>query len=60
MRELMQVITAQAAQDGDGVKIHRLAGRYLHETLNPFLMIDAGDVQWMTAGAGVLHSEMPE
>ena len=106
MRELEQVITAQAVQDGDGVKIHRLAGRHLHETLNPFLMIDeinsddaddymggfpehphrgfetitymkagrmrhrdhmgnegvigAGDVQWMTAGAGVLHSEMPE
>ena len=106
MRELLQVITARPAQDGDGVKIHRLAGQRLHRVLNPFLMIDeinsddaadyiggfpehphrgfetitymkagrmrhrdhmgnegvisAGDVQWMTAGAGVLHSEMPE
>ena len=60
MRELVQVITAQAAQDGDGVEVHHLAGRYLHETLSPFLMIDAGDMQWMTASAGVLHSEMPE
>jgi redox-sensitive bicupin YhaK (pirin superfamily) len=106
MSELIQLITAQQSQDGDGVKIHRLAGRGLHQTLNPFLMIDeinsedaadyiggfpehphrgfetitymkagrmrhrdhmgnegviaAGDVQWMTAGAGVLHSEMPE
>jgi redox-sensitive bicupin YhaK (pirin superfamily) len=106
MRKLEQVIKAQPAQDGDGVKIHRLAGRRLHQPLNPFLMIDeinsddaadyiggfpehphrgfetitymkagrmrhrdhmgnegvigAGDVQWMTAGAGVLHSEMPE
>jgi hypothetical protein len=106
MRELLQVITARPAQDGDGVKIHRLAGQRLHQALNPFLMIDeinsddaadyiggfpehphrgfetitymkagrmrhrdhmgnegvisAGDVQWMTAGAGVLHSEMPE
>ena len=106
MRTLEQVISAQAAQDGDGVKIHRLAGRRLHQAMNPFLMIDeinsddaadyiggfpehphrgfetitymkagrmrhrdhmnnegiigAGDVQWMTAGAGVLHSEMPE
>ena len=106
MRELEQVITARSAEDGDGVKIHRLAGRHLHKVLNPFLMIDeinsdeaadyiggfpehphrgfetitymkagrmrhrdhmgnegvigAGDVQWMTAGAGVLHSEMPE
>lgn len=106
MRKLVQVIPAQPTQDGDGVKIHRLAGRRLHQALNPFLMIDeihsddaadyiggfpehphrgfetitymkagrmrhrdhmgnegvigAGDVQWMTAGAGVLHSEMPE
>lgn len=105
-RELKKIIQAQPTQDGDGVKIHRLAGRYLHQALNPFLMIDeinsddaadyiggfpehphrgfetitymkagrmrhrdhmgnegvigAGDVQWMTAGAGVLHSEMPE
>ena len=106
MRTLEQVISAQSAQDGDGVNIHRLAGRTLHQALNPFLMIDEinsddaadyiggfpehphrgfetitymkagrmrhrdhmnnegvigpGDVQWMTAGAGVLHSEMPE
>jgi redox-sensitive bicupin YhaK (pirin superfamily) len=106
MRKLRQVISAQPAQDGDGVNIHRLAGRRLHQALNPFLMIDEinsddaadyiggfpqhahrgfetitymkagrmrhrdhmdnegiigpGDVQWMTAGAGVLHSEMPE
>ncbi|WP_319783586.1 pirin family protein [Oceanisphaera sp. IT1-181] len=106
MRELIQVIPARPTQDGDGVKIHRLAGQRLHQVLNPFLMIDeinsdnaadyiggfpehphrgfetitymkagrmrhrdhmgnegvisAGDVQWMTAGSGVLHSEMPE
>jgi redox-sensitive bicupin YhaK (pirin superfamily) len=106
MRKLVQVITAQPTRDGDGVKIHRLAGSGLHQVLNPFLMIDeinsddaadyiggfpehphrgfetitymkagrmrhrdhmgnegiidAGDVQWMTAGAGVLHSEMPK
>jgi redox-sensitive bicupin YhaK (pirin superfamily) len=106
VRELIQVVSAQPTQDGDGVNIHRLAGRRLQQALNPFLMIDeinsddaadyiggfpehphrgfetitymkagrmrhrdhmgnegvigAGDVQWMTAGAGVLHSEMPE
>lgn len=106
MRELVQIISARAAHDGDGVKINRLAGRDLHRALNPFLMIDEinsddaadyiggfpehphrgfetitymkagrmrhrdhmgnegvigpGDLQWMTAGAGVLHSEMPE
>lgn len=40
MRKLEQVISARAAQDGDGVKIHRLAGRSLYQVLNPFLMID--------------------
>ena len=106
MSTLIQRISARPTQDGDGVKIHRLAGRGLHQALNPFLMIDeinsedatdyiggfpehphrgfetitymktgrmrhrdhmgnegviaAGDVQWMTAGAGVLHSEIPE
>lgn len=106
MSKLAQVITSQSTQDGDVVKIHRLAGKRLHQALNPFVMIDeinsddatdyiggfpehphrgfetitymkaarmrhrdqmgnegvigAGDVQWMTAGAGVLHSEMPE
>lgn len=106
MRELLNIINAQPTHDGDGVKIQRLAGLHLQQTLNPFLMIDeinsddaadyiggfpehphrgfetitymkagrmrhrdhmgnegvigAGDVQWMTAGAGVLHSEMPE
>ena len=106
MRKLIQLLPAQPASDGDGVKIHRLAGQRLNHVLNPFLMIDeinsddaadyiggfpehphrgfetitymkagrmrhrdhmgneglisAGDVQWMTAGAGVLHSEMPE
>jgi len=106
MSTLTQLVAAQPTQDGDGVKIHRLAGRALNQILNPYLMIDeinsddasdyiggfpehahrgfetitymkagqmrhtdhmgnegviaAGDVQWMTAGAGVLHSEMPE
>ncbi len=102
MRQLEKVVAARSAQDGDGVKIKRFAGHHLHQTLNPFLMIDeintdqasdyiggfpehphrgfetitymktgrmrhkdhmgnegvisAGDVQWMTAGSGVLHS----
>jgi hypothetical protein len=106
MRQLEQIVSATPASDGDGVRIHRLAGPTLHPLLNPFLMIDeinseeatdyiggfpehphrgfetitymkagrmrhrdhmgnegligAGDVQWMTAGAGVMHSEMPE
>jgi redox-sensitive bicupin YhaK (pirin superfamily) len=106
MRKLIRTIDAVAANDGDGVKIHRIAGRQINSILDPFLMVDeinsddaadyiggfpehphrgfetitymktgrmrhrdhmgnedvieAGDVQWMTAGKGVLHSEMPE
>jgi len=106
MRKLIRKIDAVAANDGDGVKINRIAGRQINSVLDPFLMVDeinsddaadyiggfpehphrgfetitymkagrmrhrdhmgnegvieAGDVQWMTAGKGVLHSEMPE
>jgi len=106
MKSLQRIVDAQPSQDGDGVKIHRLAGPPLHGLLNPYLMIDEinsdtaadyiggfpehphrgfetitymlagrmrhrdhmgnegvinpGDVQWMSAGRGVLHSEMPE
>ncbi len=106
MRTLTQVVNAQAASDGAGVKMQRIAGPEATSLLDPFLMLDefksddsadyiggfpehphrgfetitymkagrmrhrdhmgnegvieAGDVQWMTAGRGVLHSEMPE
>jgi redox-sensitive bicupin YhaK (pirin superfamily) len=37
------------------------AGRMRHrDHMGNEGVIGAGDVQWMTAGAGVLHSEMPE
>ena len=106
MRTLKQTIKGQTAHDGDGVRIHRIAGSQLSALMDPFLMLDEinsdeasdyiggfpehphrgmetitymkagrmrhrdhmgnegvigpGDVQWMTAGKGVLHSEMPE
>lgn len=106
MRRLLKIIDAVATNDGDGVKINRIAGRHLRSELDPFLLLDeinsddatdyiggfpehphrgfetitymkagrmrhrdhmgnegviqTGDVQWMTAGRGVLHSEMPE
>ena len=105
MRQLEQVITAQPASDGDGVRIHRLAGSGLRTVLNPFLLLDEinsdaavdyiggfpmhphrgfetvtymlkgafrhgdnqgntgylapGSIQWMTAGRGIVHEEMP-
>ena len=105
-RELQEVITAQAASDGDGVKLKRVFGGQDLERFDPFLLMDEfgsdeaadyiggfpshphrgfetvtymlegnmehrdhmdnvgklgpGDVQWMKAGSGVIHSEMPQ
>lgn len=37
-----------------------LAGEKLHEdSTGKTQLISAGDVQWMTAGAGIVHSELP-
>lgn len=106
VRTLLEVVEAQPAMDGDGVKIQRIAGSGMYAQLDPFLLLDEirsehgvdyiggfpphphrgfetitymlegamrhrdhlgnegllgpGDVQWMTAGRGVIHSEMPE
>lgn len=38
-----------------------LEGRMLHEDhMGNQGMLEAGGVQWMTAGAGIIHSEMPQ
>jgi hypothetical protein len=40
---------------------YQLAGRLEHRDSEGHAgMLGPGDVQWMTAGAGVIHSEMPE
>ncbi|CCO45065.1 putative Pirin-like protein [Vibrio nigripulchritudo SOn1] len=103
-REIRQIIPSQAASDGDGVKIRRIAG-FNNQAFSPFLMVDelksddkkdyvggfpphphrgietltymmeghfqhrdhmgnvgelrSGGAQWMAAGRGVIHSEMP-
>jgi len=105
-RQLQRIVQAQAASDGDGVKIKRIAGRDINPVFDPFLLLDEirsdeaadyvggfpahphrgfetitymidgrlrhedhlgnrglltdGGVQWMLAGRGVIHSEMPE
>lgn len=105
-KELQHLIPSHASQDGDGVKIQRVAGPMLNQWMDPYLMLDelrsddaadyiggfpphphrgfetitymidgkmrhrdhmgneglivSGGVQWMTAGKGVIHSEMPE
>ena len=105
-RKIEEVLTAQAASDGAGVKLKRVFGGGDLSRFDPFLMLDEfgsndasdyiggfpshphrgfetvtymleghmehrdhmgnvgqlrpGDVQWMKAGSGVIHSEMPK
>lgn len=105
-RTITQVIQAQPASDGAGVKLNRLIGAGGLKGFDPFLMLDefnsdqaddyiagfpahphrgfetvtymiegnmlhedhmgnqgllqSGDVQWMTAARGIIHSEMPQ
>lgn len=106
VRELQEVLVAQAASDGAGVRLKRVFGGNDLARFDPFLMLDEfgseeaadyiggfpshphrgfetvtymlegymehrdhmdnvgklgpGDVQWMKAGSGVIHSEMPQ
>ena len=106
LRELEEVLVAQATSDGDGVQLKRVFGGGDLARFDPFLMLDEfgsdkaadyiggfpphphrgfetvtymlagqmehrdhmgnigqlgpGDVQWMKAGSGVIHSEMPK
>lgn len=105
-RGIQEVLVAQQASDGAGVKLKRVFGGQSLERFDPFLMLDEfgsqeaadyiggfpphphrgfetvtymlegymehrdhmgnvgklgpGDVQWMKAGSGVIHSEMPQ
>ena len=106
VRKVTEIINAQPASDGDGVKLLRVFGGRGPERFDPFLMLDEfgsneasdyiggfpphphrgfetvtymlqgkmehrdhmgnvgllndGDVQWMSAAGGVIHSEMPK
>lgn len=105
-RKPVEMMKAQPASDGAGVKLLRVFGGPQPERFDPFLMLDEfgsneasdyiggfpshphrgfetitymlrgkmehrdhmgnvgllndGDVQWMTAGGGIIHSEMPQ
>lgn len=40
---------------------YMLAGRMLHEdSMGNTGLLESGDVQWMTSGRGIIHSEMPQ
>jgi hypothetical protein len=106
IREVEEVLVAQATSDGDSVQLKRVFGGSDLTRFDPFLMLDEfgsdeaadyiggfpphphrgfetvtymlagqmehrdhmgnvgrlgpGDVQWMKAGSGVIHSEMPK
>ncbi|WP_204378427.1 pirin family protein [Agaribacterium haliotis] len=106
MKTVLEKLRAQAASDGNGVKLMRVFGGHQPERFDPFLMLDDfgsdsaddyiggfpahphrgfetitymlqgkmehrdhmnnvglledGGLQWMTAGRGVIHSEMPQ
>ncbi len=106
LREVRQVVTGTAQEDGAGVKLVRVIGHDTVKEFDPFLMLDAfdstspddyikgfpwhphrgietvtyliegliehgdslgneGDIQngccqWMTAGGGIIHQEMPK
>jgi len=105
-RRLSKILDAKPSADGDGVNIHRIAGRRVNHLLDPYLLLDEiksddskdysggfpphphrgfqtitymihgrlahqdhlgnegllddGGVQYMTAGKGIIHSEMPK
>jgi len=106
LRRIEEVLVAQSASDGAGVRLKRVFGGQELARFDPFLMLDEfgseeaadyiggfpdhphrgfetvtymlegfmehrdhmnnvgrlgpGDVQWMKAGSGVIHSEMPQ
>ncbi len=106
IRPIRQVLAAEPAVEGAGVRLHRGFGFGKTDDFDPFLLFDdfrndnpddyragfpwhphrgietityvlegtvnhgdslgnsgtlgAGDVQWMTAGSGILHQEMPQ
>lgn len=106
LRDIEEVLVAQQASDGAGVRLKRVFGGQELARFDPFLMLDEfgsdeaadyiggfpdhphrgfetvtymlegymehrdhmqnvgklgpGDVQWMKAGSGVIHSEMPQ
>jgi quercetin 2,3-dioxygenase len=62
-KPVLRIVRGQAASDGAGVKLTRVIGGQQLSELDPFLLLDefrSDSVQWMTAGRGILHSEMPE
>ncbi|MCD7466740.1 hypothetical protein HAX54_003745 [Datura stramonium] len=65
-RSIARKFLARPQPEGLGAVVRRSIGRFELRYFDPFLVLDefsgtigAGDLQWMTAGRGVVHSEMP-
>ncbi|RZS20354.1 hypothetical protein BHM03_00052852 [Ensete ventricosum] len=68
-RHVVRKFLARPQHEGDGAVVRRSIGRFELRYFDPFLVLDefsghkgtvkAGDLQWMTAGRGIVHSEMP-
>src|SRR5918996_524102 len=68
-RAVASVITPEPVREGAGVNLRRgietvtvvRTGQIRHaDSLGHSGTIGAGDIQWMTAGSGILHEEMPQ
>src|SRR6266550_5195484 len=60
IRPVKRIIESKPTIEGAGVKLRRAFGFGETSEFDPFLQLGAGDVQWMTAGRGILHQEMPQ
>ncbi|KAG9064430.1 hypothetical protein KI688_003620 [Linnemannia hyalina] len=73
-RSITKSILSREQSEGVGARVRRSIGRPELRNHDPFLMLDEfshedfaghkgtigpGDLQWMTAGRGIVHSEMP-
>jgi len=69
-REVQRIVHSPRLREGGGFIVRRPFPTAGLDHIDPFLLLDemgpvdyapiaAGDVQWMTAGDGVIHSEMP-
>src|SRR5882672_11384320 len=63
IRPVKRVVSATPHTEGAGVKLRRAFGfgNVEHgDSLGNRGSLGAGDVQWMTAGSGIMHQEMPQ
>ncbi|KAF9127287.1 hypothetical protein BGW39_005981, partial [Mortierella sp. 14UC] len=60
-RSIVKSVLSKEQAEGAGARVRRSIGRPELRNHDPFLMLDEFNVdkRWMTAGRGIVHSEMP-